>query len=776
MLGVDMNKRYAMQDRAEAQLQDEPLTLMALWKMIRTRRWVVVSITLAFLGATIAYCVLCTREYTATAEIQIQTESQQALGLGALTAGDGGAGMSDVLDAARTLQTQAKILESETLALEVVNELGLQHHADFQPRFDPIGKVLSWITPKGIPDPQTESLDEAPARRERIFKVFSKNLKVKPVGGTRLIEVSYTSSEPRVAQATVNKLMADLVDYNFQTRLKASSQASSWIGGQLSELRGDSEKLQTQAADMQGAQGVYSFGGDSNNGRGTAYSTVLDQLQQATLNLTQAQSNRVLRGALYQATKTGDPAMIAGLNSTLLASGQTSAAGTSLSLLQTLRDQEATAKGQLSEMAAKFGPDYPKLGELRANVASIQQDIQEERERLQAQTESEYEVAQQVEQRMRAIFEQQKHDAQSLNSKAVEYEILHHEADESRSLYEHLLGRLKEAGALEGMKPSNISVVEPGRLPAKPAKPNVPLYLAVSIAAGLLLGLVTALLLEAMDSKVRDSEVIGDHHGSGIVAELPFERRSQSRSKKLLVARRAPIFTLSDPESPFSEALRSLRTSMLLSFGNEGHRVILVTSSVPGEGKTTLATNLATSLAQQGKRVLLVDADLRRPRLHTLFDIPNTFGLGNMLLHERPEAETIASLQPISDVPGLTVLPAGSAKGSPAEMLGSDTMGNFMAACKQHFDYVVLDSEPMLPVTDAMVLLPVADQVLLMARQGVTERSMFEKSLRIVMSGNPHVNLGVVLNAIKATAENDSHRYQNSYSRVPARVPAQGGM
>ncbi len=771
-----MNKRYAMQDRAEAQLQDEPLTLMALWKMIRTRRWVVVSITLAFLGATIAYCVLCTREYTATAEIQIQTESQQALGLGALTAGDGGAGMSDVLDAARTLQTQAKILESETLALEVVNELGLQHHADFQPRFDPIGKVLSWITPKGIPDPQTESLDEAPARRERIFKVFSKNLKVKPVGGTRLIEVSYTSSEPRVAQATVNKLMADLVDYNFQTRLKASSQASSWIGGQLSELRGDSEKLQTQAADMQGAQGVYSFGGDSNNGRGTAYSTVLDQLQQATLNLTQAQSNRVLRGALYQATKTGDPAMIAGLNSTLLASGQTSAAGTSLSLLQTLRDQEATAKGQLSEMAAKFGPDYPKLGELRANVASIQQDIQEERERLQAQTESEYEVAQQVEQRMRAIFEQQKHDAQSLNSKAVEYEILHHEADESRSLYEHLLGRLKEAGALEGMKPSNISVVEPGRLPAKPAKPNVPLYLAVSIAAGLLLGLVTALLLEAMDSKVRDSEVIGDHHGSGIVAELPFERRSQSRSKKLLVARRAPIFTLSDPESPFSEALRSLRTSMLLSFGNEGHRVILVTSSVPGEGKTTLATNLATSLAQQGKRVLLVDADLRRPRLHTLFDIPNTFGLGNMLLHERPEAETIASLQPISDVPGLTVLPAGSAKGSPAEMLGSDTMGNFMAACKQHFDYVVLDSEPMLPVTDAMVLLPVADQVLLMARQGVTERSMFEKSLRIVMSGNPHVNLGVVLNAIKATAENDSHRYQNSYSRVPARVPAQGGM
>jgi capsular exopolysaccharide synthesis family protein len=776
MLGVDMNKRYAMQNGAEAQLQDEPLTLLALWKMVRSRRWVVASITLVLLGATIAYCVLCTREYTATAEIQIQTESQQALGLGALTAGDGGGGMSDVLDAARTLQTQAKILESETLALEVVNELGLQHHADFQPRFDPIGTVLSYITPKGIPDPQTESLDEAPARRERIYKVFSKNLKVKPVGGTRLIEVSYTSSDPHVAKATVNKLMDDLVDYNFQTRLKASSQASSWIAGQLADLRGDSEKLQTQAADMQGAEGVYSFGGETNNGRGAAYSTVLDQLQQATLNLTQAQSNRVLRGALYQATKTGDPAMIAGLNSTLLASGQTSAAGSSLSLLQTLRDQEATAKGQLSEMAAKFGPEYPKLGELRANVASIQQDIQDERQRLQGQTESEYEVAQQVEQRMRAIFDQQKQAAQALNSKAVEYEILHHEADESRSLYEHLLGRLKEAGALEGMKPSNISVVEPGRLPAKPAKPNVPLYLAAALVAGLLLGLVTAILLEAMDSKVRDGVLLGDYYGSGLVAELPFERRSQPRGKSLLLLGRTPIFTLADPQSPFSEALRSLRTSVLMTFDQVAHRVILVTSSVSGEGKTTLATNLATSLAQQGKRVLLVDADLRRPRLHALFEISNDFGLGNVLQHERGEAEAIASLQPIADVPGLTVLPAGSVSGSPAELLGSDTMRHFLAACKAHFDYVVLDSEPMLPVTDAMVLTPVADQVLLLARHGVTERSMFEKSLRIVMSGNPHVSLGVVVNAIKAGAENDSHRYQNSYSRVPARVPALGGM
>jgi succinoglycan biosynthesis transport protein ExoP len=479
-----MNHRYPLRSGTEAHSLDEPLTLMAMWQIVRQRRWIILAIMLTLLAATIAYCVLTTREYTATAEIQIQNESPQALGLGSLAAGETGSNMSDVLDASRSLQTQAKILESETLALGVVKELNLQHHPDFQPHFDPIGTALSYITPKGVADSPSAPLDQAPARREKIFKEFSRNTKVKPVGGTRLIDVSYTSSDPRVAAATVNKLIDDLIDYNFQTRLKASSQASAWIGKQLGDLRGDSERLQSQAADMQGASGVYSFGGETNNGRGVGYSSVLDQLQQATVNLSQAESNRVLRGALYEATKTGDPAMIAGINSTLMSNGQASAVGSSLSLIQTLRDQEATGKAQLSELSAKFGPEYPKVGELRANVASIEQSIQDERERLQSQTASEYAIAQQVEAHMRSNFEQQKHDAQSLNSKAVEYEIVHQEADESRALYERLLGRLKEAGVLEGMRPGNISVVEPGRIPARPAKPNVPIYLGASLVGG----------------------------------------------------------------------------------------------------------------------------------------------------------------------------------------------------------------------------------------------------------------------------------------------------
>jgi uncharacterized protein involved in exopolysaccharide biosynthesis len=276
-----------------------------------------------------------------------------------------------------------------------------------------------------------------------------------------------------LASAAVNELINGLVDYNFQTRYNATSQASEWLGKQLSDLRTNSETLQARVADLQRDSGVFTFGGEDIQGKGIAYSTVLDQLQQATQNLTQAQSNRIIKGALYEATKAGDPEMIAGLSNSSLLAGGSPAVGNSLALIQTLRSQEAIQKGQISEMAAKFGPAYPKLDEMRANLTSVQQSIQAEQGRLEHETKSDFLVAQQVENNMSDIFQKQKQSAEALNNKAIKYEMVHQEAEESRGLYERLLSRLKEAGVLEGLKSSNITIVEPGRVPSRPAKPNV---------------------------------------------------------------------------------------------------------------------------------------------------------------------------------------------------------------------------------------------------------------------------------------------------------------
>jgi succinoglycan biosynthesis transport protein ExoP len=734
-----------------ARTQSDELTLLDLWRIVRRWRFIVLSIALVLLVAAITASIASTRRYQATGEIQVQKDSSDALGLDSMIGGEA-TGSSDALDGNVTLQTQAKILESQTLGLQVINQLHLADTADFQSHFNPLGWALGLLSPKGIADPKGAPLELSPRKRDHVFGVFKANTKIAPVSGTRLIEVSYTSSDPAAAAAAVNLLMGDLVDYNFQTRYTATSEASQWLGKQLSDLRSNSEGLQKKVADLQRDSGVFSFGGEDIQGKGMAYSTILDQLQQATVNLTQAESNRVIRGALYEAAKTGDPEMVASLSSSTLLSGASSPVGNSLVLIQTLRSQEAVQKAQMSEAAAKFGSAYPKLGEMQANLNSIQQSIRAEQDRLQDQTKSDYMVAQQVEDSMRAIFQQQTKGAAAMNNKAIQYEMLHQEAEESRGLYERLLGRLKEAGVLEGLRSSNITVVEPGRVPSKPSKPNVRLYLLAAVLGSLIFGVASAFCLEAMDSKVRDLQVLGGQFGDSFFGALPYERVRVGFSRKSPELPSLP-FTLADPGSAYSEELRGLRTAILLARGGAPPKVILVTSSIAGEGKSTLATNLATLLAQQGKRVLLVDADLRRPVLHTFFGMKSGVGLSSLLTNSFNTDTGIDPLLHVDQVPGLCVLPAGQIPPYPSELLGSEQMHILMNQWRERFDFVILDGAPILPVTDSVVLAPLADQILLLARHGMTERAHLEKSFRLLQSRTSGTSIGVVVNAIKRSSE-----------------------
>jgi succinoglycan biosynthesis transport protein ExoP len=740
----------------------DALTLLDLWKMIRRRRWVVFTIVFLSLTAAIAISIFSTRMYQATGEIQVQKDSSDALGLDSLMGSEASAG-SDALEGNVTILTQAKILESQTLGLEVIERQHLTDTVDFRHHFSLVGWMLGLLSPKGPTDPHSSTLEGSPRKRDQAFRVFKANTKIEPVSGTRLIEVSYTSSDPKIAASAVNALIEGLVDYNFQTRYTATSQASEWLGKQLSDLRGNSEQLQRRVAELQRDSGVFTFGGEDIQGKGIAYSTILDQLQQATASLTQAQSNRVIRGALYEAAKASDPDMMASLASSSLLSGASPAVGNSLTLIQTLRSQEANEKAQLSETTAKFGSAYPKLDEMRANVASIQQSIRNEQLRLQNQTKSDFVVSEQVEEHMRAIFQGQKKDAEALNNKAIQYALVRQEAEESRGLYERLLSRLKEAGVLEGLRSSNITIVEPGRVPSNPSKPNIKLYLVAALVGGLILGISSALGLEAMDSKVRDLQVLSGYFGDSLFGELPYERVRIPVQRKADDPAPSAVFTLADPSSAYSEELRGLRTAILLARGGAPPKVILVTSSISGEGKSTLAANLATLLAQQGKRLLLIDADLRRPTLHTIFGLQNNEGLSNLLTHEVDATTALNSIRHIEGVAGLDILSAGQIPPYPSELLGSGQMHKFMELWRQRYDFIVMDGAPVLPVTDSVVLAPLTDQILLMARHGVTERSHLEKSFRLLQLSTPATSIGVVVNAIKRFDEPYAYSYGYGY-------------
>ena len=272
-----------------------------------------------------------------------------------------------------------------------------------------------------------------------MIKSFESHLKVTPVSGTRLITVEYLSTSPQTAAAVVNQLVEDLSDYNFQTRHNATREASGWLGNQLNELRKQSEDLQAKVVDLQRDSGVFAFGQTDGQGHEQVFTPALDQLQQATSQLEQAQSARIMKGALYQVVKNGDPELISGLAGNGMLSGASAGVTGSLTLLQRLRSEEAQTQAKLNELSAKFGPGYPKLAELQSNLDSTQKSIHDEAARIAARVQNDYTIAQQIEDKDRAVFLDEKSQAEAQNDKAVQYQIARQEATQSRTLYENLV-------------------------------------------------------------------------------------------------------------------------------------------------------------------------------------------------------------------------------------------------------------------------------------------------------------------------------------------------
>jgi polysaccharide biosynthesis transport protein len=726
----------------ETRLEKE-LTLRDLLQIYRRRKPVIYGILLTICILVAIYCAVCTRRYQATGTVQLQKEGMDAMGLDTLMSSAGGA--SDALEANIELQTQANILQSDSLALRTIESLGMEDTYDFRPRWSPVGWILGKISPQGNPDPVDAKLGDSPQRRQRALKIFSNNLKVKPVSGTRLIEINYTDSDPRLAAAVVNTMTRALSDYTFQTRYDATSQASKWLSDQLGDLRKDSEDLQAKVVNLQRQSGVYSLGTVDAQGREQAYSGVLDQLQQATSTRNAAEQNRILKGAIAEAATTGNAEMLSGLAGNTMGGGS-QMMNNSLSLIQNLRQQQATQQAALQEAEAKFGPAYPKIAELQGNIAGLEHSVQQEIGRIKGRAQSDYQIAVQAEATTRQNYENAKNQADILNNKAIEYAIVRQEADESRTLYEDLLKRLKEAGVLQGLRSSNITVVDPGRAPAKPKTPNIPLYTAIALCGGWFLGCCGALLIDTLDNKVNTVHELEEMFKDSTLGVLPQLALSSTRNGS-----GRTVLALAEPRSTFVEAMRSIRAALLLSRTDAPPKVLLVTSGIAGEGKSLCAINLATILAQSGRRTLLIDTDLRRGTLPRSFGLPLGPGLSDLLTGQF----AAPPVKPIPGIENLDVLVAGTTPPNPTDLLESDAMGALIRTLRSHYDFIVLDSAPVLPVSDSVALNTLTDATLLVVRLGMTERPQVERSYQILRRGGKHY-VGLVLNGIRA---NDSSYY-----------------
>ena len=649
----------------------------------------------------ILICVFMTPRYDAVAELNIHPESSGALDLGDIADIASGAGG---LDWDSKVQTEVLIISSRPLAWDVISQLRLdQNHTFMQPGLlDSISNCKLRITPAGKP---VESI--SPCLRYQILQRFSKALDVEALPKTQAVEIRYRSKNPTLAADVVNRLTASFLQHNFETRYEATMQASGWLHDRLALMKKDVEDAGAQLAVYQ--RGANIIGTDETD------NLAVSQLSDMGKQLTDAEADRILKEAKYRLAMTGNPELI----------------GTIVpdSVLPTLRSQEAQLDTQLAQAKAEYGARYPKVVQLQSQLDEVHRALTTETANIQSRFKSEYDAALHTEADLQRSMDRLKQDAFSQSAKFTRYVLLKNEADSKEQLYDDLLKKLNEAGVSAGLKSTNVDVIASADVPIKAALPNIPVFLAVGTAAGLIFGVVGIFVLENLDRSVSSLEDVTEIVNLPIMGMLPHVLPDNLRFPGNTAAQRhAPLLQviIQRPQSEYAEAVSALRSALLLASAGAPPKVVMLTSSLPSEGKSLTSVNLAASLAMADRRVLLVDADLRRGALFTRVAGRQMSGLTGCLSGATSWRD---QAQPVPlDGGELIILPAGIRPPNPAELLGSKAMATLLEEWRQEFDFVLFDTPPVAIVTDAVVLSPLMDAVLLIVRMNKTSRFPLKES------------------------------------------------
>jgi capsular exopolysaccharide synthesis family protein len=544
-------------------------------------------------------------------------------------------------------------------------------------------------------------------------------------------------------------------------------QASDWLSKQLVDLQMKVETSQEKLVRYQREHEILGTDEKTN--------IITEKLDELNKQVTAAETDRMQKEAVYRQTQSNDPDEVA---ASIVADTSSGGAAAS-SLIDRLREQQVNLKIQIAELSTQFGPSYPKVVQLTNQAKEIDLQLQSEMNKAVDHLKGQYLAALQRENMLRQSFEKQKQEANKLNESAIEYSILKRDVDSNRALYEGLLEKLKEAGVTAGLRSNNFRIIDPARVPTSPSEPNIPRNLTFALALGVISGVGLAFLIENMDNTIRTPEQAQAISGLPSLGMIPLGSKSANlgTTGKLLAltASKEVVETVTQirPQSQMAESYRALRTSLLLSNLGAPPKVIMVTSSRPQEGKTTTSINTAIVLAQKGVRVLLVDADLRRPSVHKTLGMGPRSGLSNVLTGSATIQQTITT-SPI--LPNLFIMPAGTPPPNPAELLASANMRDLLAELRELYDHIVIDTPPTLSVTDAVVLSPRADATILVIRSGQTTKQALVRARDILRQVNAHV-AGVLLNAVDLTSPDYYYyyEYQGKYGHYYQEDPPEGG-
>jgi len=708
---------------------DQHFILIDYWRILVKRRWALVGVALFSLAAAALISLRTTRMYRATGQITIDKDNPNPLGFKDNGTVNGNAPDSLNVD----LATQVRILKSNSIAWLAIQKM---QFAGQPTNLENTPNPPSAMTLTGPPRLTKDQQD-------KLVRNFEVGLEVSAIPDTRVVQIAYVSRDGRIAADAANAMIDAYIEQNLKTHFEATTQAADWLTKQLSDLQIKTEISEEKLVRYQKEHGIV--------GTDEKQNIITSRLDDLNKELTQAEADRIQKQALYDLTISGDPEAVG--------------AGDQNALLASLRAEQAQLKVDLAQAGVQMGSAYPKIVELKTRMQQVDDAIDAELKKTIAKIRSDYAGAIGREKILRKAFEQQKEDASQLNQNAIEYYLLKRDADSNRQLYDSLMQNLKAAGLLAGLSSSNVHIIDSASVPAAPFAPDIPRNIGIGLLVGLTGGIALAFVLEALDSSVRtpeQAESITLLPSLGVVPLTNIGPLGALKNRRRLASDvqnddEAALLPYTRPSSQVAEAYRGLRTSILLSSPDVPPKILLVTSPLPQDGKSTTSVATAIVMAQEGRRVLLVDADLRRPSICKLLGIVSTNGLSSILAGFGTSESVIL---PSAQLPNLFVLPAGPVSPRPSEMLCSDHMKRLLLQWREMFDHVIIDSPPILAVTDAVRLSIEADAVLLVVRSSQTSKAALRRA-SVMLSQVKARMLGTVVNALDLKSPD---RYYYYYS------------
>ena len=698
-----------MQNRANE------IHLLDYWRIINSKRHIVISFFTLIVGIVTVYSFAATPVYQSTAKLLVNMENNTTLTF------TEGAPQIQIGDPVEYYNTQKKILFSRAFMDRVIRKYSLDKNGYFleKQRKASSGVIQSLLSAlSGIVSRPRAADPEAVKQQQEeaapwLTSMLLGQMKVDLGKDSSIMEIHASSDNPDIAASLANGIADTFIEYNLDLRLTPYRNSVEWLTSRLSELKGKVEESENKLQKYKEKKGIIS--------QEAKESILTQKLQGLVAEQVKAQAARQDAEVKYNQIRgvVDKPQLLATVPDIM-----------NNQVIQGLRNEELRLQRQISEQSEKFGPKHPQMIKARSELESVRKNLISEARKMLNAAKTEYEIALNREKFLNRSVETEKNAVLGVSREMIDFKVVSEESENNRRFYEMLLKKLQEATLLSGVTFSNIQVIDHAIPARSPIKPDRMKNILLAVVIGLFGGVFLAIFADYMDDSVKSQDDVELHMGQHFLGMVP-------------AVQDKAVF--SDLQSPVSESYRTIRMGLKFAASQRPLKTILITSAIPGEGKTTTAINLAVMLANMGDKVLLVDADLRRQTIHKLFGMDGSAGLGSVVLGQ---AELFSTIKRVKGHPGLSVLTAGPAFPNPAEVLSSEQARKVLASLRDKYDLIIIDSPPVMPVADPLILSEMSDGVIIVTKGGVTSRVVARKACQSLGKINATI-IGVVMNNVR---------------------------